>query len=328
MYASCHALVFFAHAQTNPEIPKFLHEISPRFAYQHALGIHSLTFARLLAAQRSLNLHPDSVHSLVGVDFPHDTVGSVVIQDGDGLAVVARQSLHKGRGGIVGTLHEGLTGLVILHRLRHGLAVGTKLHALGRGKLDMVRSSGLLVNPSAADALLEDLVGYLQLNDLGNGGTLLGEHLVEGLGLDEGAGETVEDETEAAVGILDAVADDADDDIIGHEAASLHDGGGLETNLGLGGDGGTEHVAGGELGDGKEILNLGTVSAFSGARWTEQDHNVARPVGGELILGLLHGLLHLLALAEAESGGSFLIEMVREGESLSGLSVKSVIGRA
>lgn len=246
-----------------------------------------------------------------------------MIQDGDGLAMVSRQSLHKGRGGIVGTLHEGLTGLVILHGLRHGLAVGTELHALGRGKLDMVRPAGLLVNPAAADTLLQDLVGYLQLNDLGNGGTLLGEHLVEGLGLDKGAGEAVEDETEAAVGLLDAVADDADDDVIGHEAAGLHDGGGLETNLGLGGDGGTEHVAGGELGDGEEVLDLGTVSSLPCAGRAEQDHNVARPVGGELVLGLLHGLLNLFALAEAEGGGSLLIEMVREGESLSGLSVYS-----
>jgi hypothetical protein len=180
------------------------------------------------------------------------------------------------------------------------------------------------VNPPAADALLEDLVRYLQLNDLGDGSALLGKHLVEGLSLDEGAGETVEDEAEAAVGLLDAIADDADDDVIGHEAAGLHDGGGLEADLGLGGDSGTEHVAGGELGDGEKVLDLGTVGALSCPRRAEEDHDDRRPVGGELVLGLLDGLLNLLALAEAESGGGILIEVVREGESLSGLSVHAM----
>lgn len=68
-----------------------------------------------LATQRRLDLLPDTVHALVRIDFPHDTGRPIVIKDGNSLAMVAIQSLHKCRGGIVGTLHKGLTGLVILH---------------------------------------------------------------------------------------------------------------------------------------------------------------------------------------------------------------------
>lgn len=183
----------------------------------------------------------------------------------------------------------------------------------------MVRPSGLLVNPPAADALLEDPVGYLQLNDLGHARALLRKHLVQGPGLDQSAGESIEDETEAAIGLLDAIANDADDDVIGNEPAGLHDGGGLESDLGLGGDGGTEHVAGGELRDREAVLDLGPVSALAGAGRAEQNHDVPRPVRSKLVLGLLHGRLNLLALAEAKGRRGVLIEMVREGEGLSGL---------
>jgi len=64
----------------------------------------------------------------------------------------------------------------------------------------MVRPSTLLVNPPSADPLLEDLVRHRQLNHLGNGSALFGEHLVECFGLNEGSGESIEDESQLQEG--------------------------------------------------------------------------------------------------------------------------------
>ena len=48
---------------------------------------------------------------------------------------------------------------------------------------------------------------------------LVGEHRVEGFGLGHRAREAVEDEAVLGVRLLDAVGDDADDDVVGDEPA-------------------------------------------------------------------------------------------------------------
>ena len=45
---------------------------------------------------------------------------------------------------------------------------------------------------------------------------------VEGNGLSRSAGEAVEDEAHIGVGLLQAVDDQADDNVVGHELASIH----------------------------------------------------------------------------------------------------------
>jgi len=72
------------------------------------------------------------------------------------------------------------------------------------------------VEPPAADALLEDCVGHVQLDDAAHALAGLGEHRVQGLRLGNGAGETIKNEALLAVVILDPILDDPHDDLVGH----------------------------------------------------------------------------------------------------------------
>ena len=69
------------------------------------------------------------------------------------------------------------------------------------------------------------------------------------LGLRDGAREAVEQEAVGAIGLRDALLDQADDDVVADQAASVHHllGGQAERRAGL--DRGAQHVAGGDLRD-------------------------------------------------------------------------------
>ena len=107
----------------------------------------------------------------------------------------------------------------------------------------MIRSARCGVNPSALDALHEDRVGDLKVQHVVHGDALLVEHLVEHLGLRDGAREPVEDEAVAAARVLDGLFDDADHDVVRDERPGFH--GGLRADAvgGSGLDRGAQHVA-------------------------------------------------------------------------------------
>mmetsp|Transcript_3908 Transcript_3908/g.10225 ORF Transcript_3908/g.10225 Transcript_3908/m.10225 type:complete len:280 (-) Transcript_3908:143-982(-) len=203
--------------------------------------------------------------------------------------MVRRQALGEGLGGVVLSLHQRLPGHVVLHGIRNGFAVGSLLHRFGGRVFDVVGASGLFVDPSPGDAFLEDRIGDLQLHDLRDAGALLGQHLVEGLGLRQRSGESVQDEAVFAVVFLDAIADDPHHDVVADEPSGVHDGLGLLADLGSGGNGSAEHVTGRQGGDPEELLDLGSVGSLSGSRWSEQDHDVTGPVAGEFYFGFLDG---------------------------------------
>mmetsp|Transcript_26849 Transcript_26849/g.42417 ORF Transcript_26849/g.42417 Transcript_26849/m.42417 type:complete len:234 (+) Transcript_26849:237-938(+) len=205
--------------------------------------------------------------------------------------MVSHKPLLKSCGSIIRSLHQRLSSFIILHALWHRIALRVLLHCFRGSKLHMVTTSALLVNPTSTDSLLQHRVRNLQFNDLGHARSLLAQHLIQSLRLHQRAGETVQDESEFAVGFADAIPDDADDDVVGDESSSLHDGGGLETDLRFGGDGGAKHVARGELGDAEEILDFRAVRSLSSAWWTKKDHNISRPVGGKFILYFLRLLI-------------------------------------
>ena len=99
------------------------------------------------------------------------------------------------------------------------------------------------------------------------------QHLVQGSSLRQGAREAVQDHAVLAVGLLDALGDDTDDDLVGHQLALLHDRLGLDADLGAGLHGRAQHLARGELNQppaGRELLGLGSLAR---PRRPQQDHN-------------------------------------------------------
>ena len=207
---------------------------------------------------------PNSIHSLIRIDHRHNTMWLVMVKDRDGLAVISRQPLDQRGCCVIWPLHQWLPRLIVLHTFRDGIPLSVLLHTFGRCVLDVITPSARFMNPTSANSLLQNLVGYLQLHDLGNARALLGQHIIERLRLDERAGEAVEDESEFAVRLADSIAYDPDDDVVRDEPPGFHHGRRLEPYLSLRADGGPEHVSGGELGDAQQFLDFGPVSSLSG----------------------------------------------------------------
>mmetsp|Transcript_71769 Transcript_71769/g.156213 ORF Transcript_71769/g.156213 Transcript_71769/m.156213 type:complete len:342 (+) Transcript_71769:52-1077(+) len=243
---------------------------------------------RLLGAiaQLGLDLGPDVVDGGSAIDTFHDALGCVVVQDRHRLLLVAIQALGQGLGGVVRALHQLVARDVVLHRFRDRLAIRAQLHGLGRGILDMVGPARCLVDPTAADSLLQDGGVDVESHDEGDGLTRLGEHLVEGLGLRLGSREPIQDETRLAVIRLDAVSDDADDNLVADQSACSHHLLGLLANLGAGRHGLAKHVAGGELWDAEHLDNPGSLGALASTRGAKDHHDFSGPIGAVLLLDL------------------------------------------
>ncbi len=78
---------------------------------------------------------------------------------------------------------------------------------------------------------------------------LLLEELIERFGLRNRAWESVEDEALGCIGLVDPVGNDADHDIVRHQATARHDGLGLQPDRRLRLNRRTQHFAGGQLND-------------------------------------------------------------------------------
>ncbi len=102
---------------------------------------------------------------------------------------------------------------------------------------------------------------------------------IEPLGLIEGAGEAVEDEAAADVGLGEAVGDHLVDEIVGDELALVHQALGGSAELGSAGDVIAQEVAGGDLRN--SILShqeLG-LSAFADAGGSQKEDRPGQEVG-------------------------------------------------
>jgi hypothetical protein len=136
----------------------------------------------LVAVKDGQQALPDLLGRLGGVDGLPDARLLVVVDDGGGLLVVGGEALLEGLGVVVGPLHQRLAG----HVVPHG--------HLGRVEGGVVAAAGSRVDQAARDARDEQLVVDLELDRVLQGLLALAEHLVEALGLRDGAGEAVEDE--------------------------------------------------------------------------------------------------------------------------------------
>ncbi len=121
-----------------------------------------------------------------------------------------------------------------------------------------------------------------------------GEKHVEAPGLSRGAGIAIEDDAGLGREAVERLADDARDDLVGHQFARFHHGLGLEADRRAGLDGGAQHVAGRELDHaalGHEALGL---RALAGAGRTKQDDVHALTPSDERPRRPCRGACHLL----------------------------------
>ena len=125
---------------------------------------------------------------------------------------------------------------------------------------------------AAAHALDDGGVGHVDLEhdvELDAGG-------LHRVGLRDGAREAVEQEAVGAVGLGDALLDQADDDVVADQAAAVHHLLGRHAQRRAGLDGGAQHVAGGDLRDAVLLADHRGLRALAGAGRAQQDQSHRR----------------------------------------------------
>jgi hypothetical protein len=128
---------------------------------------------------------------------------------------------------------------------------------------------------AAAHALDDGVVGHVDLQhvvELDAGG-------LHGVGLRDGAREAVEQEAVGAVGLGDALLDQADDDVVADQRAGVHHllGGQAQRRAGL--DGGAQHVAGGDLRDAVFLADEGRLACPCRRRGRPDRISLIAPLG-------------------------------------------------
>ena len=147
---------------------------------------------------------------------------------------------------------------------------------------DLRRVAGLVVDVAVLGAdpatghPADELLGLdLDLERVVDPAAVLGQGPVERLGLGLGAREAVEDDAGARVGLGQPGEEHPDGDVVGDELAALHEAAGLQADRRARPDGGSEQVAGRDVGDGQSLGEDGRLGALAGARGAEQDQEGA-----------------------------------------------------
>ena len=133
----------------------------------------------------------------------------------------------------------------------------------------MVAATAGLVDAPSAHALDDVGVRHLQFHhvlqpDAG---------FAQGFGLRDGARETVEQVAVLTVGLLQPFLHQADDDVVGHQLALVHHFLGGLAQLGAGLDGGTQHVARGDLGNAELAGDEAGLGTFASARRAKKNQS-------------------------------------------------------
>ena len=120
------------------------------------------------------------------------------------------------------------------------------------------------VGTPAADAFNDIFFGHDQFDhevqrDIG---------CFQGVCLGDGAGEAVEQVAFLTVGLLQAVFDQTNDEVIGNQPARIHDFFRLDAEGGLCLDGRAQHIAGRNLRDAKFFGDEGCLGSFARSGWT------------------------------------------------------------
>jgi hypothetical protein len=109
------------------------------------------------------------------------------------------------------------------------------------------------------------------------------EKRVERLGLRHRARKPVEDETVPRVRLVDALGDDADHDVVGHQPAAGHDVLRLEPDRRSGGDCGAQHIPRGKLNDAVLLNQPLRLRSLARPRRPEKDQShLRRPLSFDL----------------------------------------------
>lgn len=228
-----------------------------QFLRKHKSSTSSSSRGHLRFAQSPADLVGDQVHVVVSLDVL-DLI-AVVVQHWSGLLVELVQTGLQLLSGIVTTLHQRLASNVILALI------------LGRVEVDIVGASGGSVDQATSDTLDQEIIVDAQVDHLVNGNTLLGQHGVQKLGLCHSSGETIQDETLLALRVPDGLSDDASDDIITNQLASIHDGLGLLAHLRAILHSLSQHITSGQVAQAVLILDSRSLSSLTSTRRAKED---------------------------------------------------------
>jgi hypothetical protein len=173
-------------------------------------------------------------------------------------------------------------GVVVLaaHELGAAAGIADTRHQ-GRLERVVVACATLGAGEPARDPLDQRLVVDRDLDDRVELEAALLEHAVQRFGLRHRARVAVEDEALRAVGLVDALGDDAVDDLVRDQLAALHHRLGLAPHIGAFGDRFTQHLAGRELRDAVGAPDPRGLCALPRAGRPQQDQSHPRllPVG-------------------------------------------------
>ncbi len=100
----------------------------------------------------------------------------------------------------------------------------------------------------------------------------VGQYLVQGFGLGDGARKAVQNKAFLGIGLLEAILDNADDHLVRDQLAGVHVFLGFFAHFGPLFHRGAQDIAGGNLGDLILVDKLLGLGAFAGPRSTQQDN--------------------------------------------------------
>jgi len=132
-----------------------------------------------------------------------------------------------------------------------------------RGIIDVVNTSGSRVTAASGHSRYDVLVVDLNFDNRINYHT----SVLQGIGLGNRARKPVEEKSLGTVRLCNPFTHKADNDVIGHQLASIHNGFGGASKLRTSLDGGSEHIACGNLWDPVGFTQGDGLRAFTCPRW-------------------------------------------------------------
>lgn len=166
--------------------------------------------------------------------------------------MVGHQTLLEGVGVVVRTLDQRLASDVVLHVL------------LRRVEDLVVRAARGRVDQTTSNTVDQQLVVNLELNGIAKRRLALGKHRVQTLGLGNGSGKAVQNETVLALGVvLQLVLDHVDHDFVRNKATLVHDLLSLEAEGSLLGNLRTQHITGSQVAGAVLLLEVRSLGSLA-----------------------------------------------------------------
>ena len=173
--------------------------------------------------------------------------------------MVSVESLHKGLFGVISPLDQSFSGLIIF-------ALN-----LWWVELDVIASSGCLVDSSSLDSLDKNFIVDLELNNLVDFLSCRFEHRVELLGLNGGSWETVEEHASLALWLIHLLLEKVDNELVTHEFSSSHNILSLLSEFGSLGNSISEEISSSQMADAKLVFDNWSLSSLSSSWWAHHD---------------------------------------------------------